>query len=541
MRIRSNPYAAALIALGLGLFASRDSSAEPPEARVLPIERLVRQLSLDLRGNVPDMSDYDAVEGASELPDALLDAYLASDDFRIQMRRYHESLLWTNPAASLASTTTNLTPASVNGVSIYRLLGRRRKYRGGDGTAECQAKPQAQLGFEVDGSPKAEDFGSVAGTPLRREGYVEVHPYWEPNPAATIKVCAFDAQTAESFTYAAGTYACDSAQSVTLTDRCGCGANLEHCTGAAVSRDVVSSFREQILRTIDDHTVGGAPYSKLLTSKTAYVNGPISHFLGKVAHTLPLSKIQAGLQPSDGALPEKEYLDETWTAYERQAPHSGVLTLPAYLLRYQTLRGRANRYRIAFRGQYFEPPSIADTGCLDAGDDLTQRCVCRGCHTTLEPIAAHFGKFAEAGTMSFEDLTAVFPNRVACDAAVDPPYSGFCSRFYAAVPDAADPDILWWKLKPLQFADDAHPDIQPNFDAGPLGLAQADIDSGTFHRVAVHQLFEFLMKRPANLDVTSPDYEGATLDAIAANFQQHDSLRKAVRALVTLPSYRRLP
>jgi hypothetical protein len=546
MRLRQSSRVRIGIGVALALAVSARAEAAPPGSSRLPVERVVRQLSLDLRGNVPEMADYDAVEGAADVPDALVESYLGSDEFRVQMRRYHEALLWTNPSVSLTSVTTALGPVTIDGVSIYRTTGRRSLYRGGDGTVDCQAKPQSILGYEPDGTPKAEDFGMASGKPVRREGYVEVHPYWEANPAVTIKVCAFDAQATETFMIAsgteAGTYSCNTLQGVGRSARCGCGPNLAFCTVTAVGNAVVAAFREQLLRSVDDHTVGGAPYSQLLTSKRAYVNGPLSHFLSYVAHTLPLSSIQVGLQPADGDVPSVPYGDATtWVAFEREAPHSGILTLPAYLLRYQTLRGRANRYRIAFRGQYFEPPSTQDSGCLEVGDDLTQRCVCRGCHTTLEPLAAHFGKFTEAGSMSLAHFPESFPTRAACNAGLVPSVSTFCDRFYSLVPALDDPDLRFWKLKPLRYADAAHPEVKPSFDAGPEGLAQADIASGLFHRSAVLQLFEFLMKRPANLDVTSPDYEGLTLEAIAADFQQHDDLKKAVLALVKLPAYRRLP
>jgi hypothetical protein len=49
------------------------------------------------------------------------------------------------------------------------------------------------------------------------------------------------------------------------------------------------------------------------------------------------------------------------------------------------------------------------------------------------------------------------------------------------------------------------------------------------------------MKRSPDLDVTSPDYEGDILDTIAADFAVHDDLRQALRALVSLPAYRRMP
>ncbi len=535
------------LVVAAALVVGASVQAAPPESAKgsLPIERFVRQLSLDLRGNVPEMTDYDAVDGASDIPATLLEAYLASDEFRLQMRRYHEALLWTNPTVSLTNVRVTLS-ASSGPTPLWRAQGRRALYRGGDGSAECQAKPQSTIGYEPDGSPRTEDFGLVAGKPVRREGYVEVHPYWESDPSVTIKVCAFDAQTTSSFVVPsgidAGTWPCDSLSGTIRSEHCGCGPELAYCNTSAVVTTVVSSMREQVLRSVDDHTGGGEPYSKLVTTPRAYVDGPLSHYLHYVAHVLPHSSVQTGLQPADGPVPLLgDHAAKGWVAYDRLEPHSGVLTLPAYLLRFQTQRGRANAYRIAFRGQYFEPPSAKDTGCFEVGDDLTQRCVCRGCHTTLEPLAAHFGKFSEAGSMVLTSYPESYLTRTACLNGLLPSVSSFCDRFYSVVPALEDPDIRYWKLKALQYADAQHPLVEPNFEAGPRGLAEADIASGLFHRVAVGHLFEFFMKRLPNLDVTSPDYEGATLDALAADFAKHDDLRQAITALVKLPAYRRLP
>jgi hypothetical protein len=54
-------------------------------------------------------------------------------------------------------------------------------------------------------------------------------------------------------------------------------------------------------------------------------------------------------------------------------------------------------------------------------------------------------------------------------------------------------------------------------------------------------MFEMLMKREANLDPTSPDFEGALIDQLAKDFQTHDNLKLLVQQLVKLPMYRRMP
>ena len=387
----------------------------------------------------------------------------------------------------------------------------------------------------------------IAGVAVRREGWVEVHPYWDPNPAAVLKICAFDAQTTASYTVLsgadAGTYSCDHVAARTKTDKCGCGPNANYCiVSAPVATAVVASMREQLLRSVDDHTAGGEPYSAMLTTKKAYLNGTLSHYFTYLAQQQVAGSTQNGYQPSDGVMPSIPYLESgTWTAYTRGEPHSGVLTLPAYLLRFQTLRGRANRYRIAFQGQYFAPPGSKDVGCLEAGNDLTLRCVCRGCHITLEPLAAHFSQFVDAGTTSLYDFAESFATRAECLYGALPYQGGWCDRYYVTVPSISDPDVRPYKLKALEYDDAEHPLVAQNRAAGADGLAQADIDSGLFHKVAVTSLFEQLMTRAPELDVTSPDYEGETIAALAKSFKEHDDLKQTIRELVALPSYRRLP
>ncbi|APR84773.1 Hypothetical protein A7982_10122 [Minicystis rosea] len=518
--------------------------------RDVSIERLVRRLSIDLRGTVPDATEYDAVAGKDTLPDEVLQSYLDSDAFRIQMRRYHEDLLWTNPTATLGEVGFALSTATVGTGTVYFVTAtnKRKLFRGGDGTHNCQDKPQSTLGWDANGLPIAELMGTDTSGDFYAEGWVDVHPYWEPDPKKTIRVCAFDAQQTETYTLPAGdvdagTHTCDDQFAVGKAKSCGCGPDLAYCmTTAAVQGPVLAAMREQLLRLVDDSTDGTRPYSDIVTTKRSWINGPLTHYFRYLAARQTLGRVQNIYQPSDGPLPDLAFTaGDTWVEVEREEPHSGILTLPAYLLRFQTNRGRANRYRIAFEGQYFQPPSTIDTGCNKEGEDLTQRCVCRNCHSTLEPLAAHFGLFIEAGTTSLRDFTRNYDSYKACAKAGPLVSNGWCDRYYAPVPDTVDPDIRPYKLKALRYADKDHPAIGPNFDAGPVDLVKQDLESGVFHQVATRHMFELLMKREPNLDPTSADFEGELVDEIAKEFQAHDNLKLLVTRLVKLPMYRRMP
>src|SRR3954463_3245729 len=56
----------------------------------------LRRLSLDLRGRVPTVEEYEALDTVGDVPRLLIQTWLATDDFRLAMRRYHEAMLWPN-------------------------------------------------------------------------------------------------------------------------------------------------------------------------------------------------------------------------------------------------------------------------------------------------------------------------------------------------------------------------------------------------------------------------------------------------------------
>ncbi|AKT37434.1 hypothetical protein [Chondromyces crocatus] len=542
-------------ALSFALVTSLSSSAMAEEDqcylhRELSVERQLRRLSLDLRGVVPDVAEYAAVEGLDEIPEAIVKTYLESDEFRIQMRRHHENLLWTNPNVALANVGFALgSTRFADTTLVYHVTaaGTSRLYRGGDGTHYCQNRPQSELGYQPDGLPVAESMGVDGTGEFFAEGWVEIHPYWEADPSKTIKVCAFDAQATTEYTLPpgdvdAGTHTCDSPVS-TKSKSCGCGPDLAYCMlTSVVQPQVLASMREQLLRLVDDYTDGTRPYSGLISTKRSWVNGPLAHYFHYLGRRQTFSLTQNIHQPADGLLPEVPYTAvDQWVEVEREAPHAGILTLPAFLLRFQTNRARANRYRIAFEGQHFQPAGTKDTGCAKEGDDLTQRCVCRSCHVTLEPLSAHFGLFVESGSTVLSDFETEFPTASACANGYAPRSAAWCARYYSPVPDAVDPDIRPYRLKALEYDDAAHPLIGPNFSAGPEGLAQKNIESGLFHEVATRNLFELLMKRSPDLDPTSTQGESKLIQQLAEEFRAHDNFKLLVARLIQLPAYRRMP
>jgi hypothetical protein len=472
------------------------------------------------------------------------------------MRRFHEQQLHTNPATvalryngMTLSEVTAETAGSTTKVWQLTSTTKRKAFRGGDGSYACQDLPQsdASLGY-TNGVPNCKNIGpDSSGVDVCLEGWVNVAPYWDP--ANPIKVCAFDAQEAATYekttTPNPGTYSCGdlSAQN---QHGCGCGPNLSKCMRSTLEPMIWADLREQLLRLVDDHAMGKQPYSELLTTRQMYTNGRLDFWKKNLAPALTYSRTYNEWHTGDAALEATpDWNDNTWHAVTREAPHSGILTLPAFTLRFQTNRGRANRFRIAFLNQYFVAPSTPDrVGCTDDAADVTERCYCRDCHRVLEPLAAHFAVVSEAGSGLLTDFKKIVYSKTECNAQVLPGSSSVCSRFYAEgeAPDPNDPSKMVdvWRLIPLEYAD-AHPEVAENFDKGPEALAKQAITDGSLARSTVAHLFAFLVRREMNLDPASEDNEIPLLDELAKEFQADDNLPRLAKRIVQLAVFRRMP
>ena len=551
----------------LSLIASSAAAQPVPATCDVPRDvdkyQLLRRLSLDLRGRVPSFAEYNALDAQSTVEPTQVKAFLATDDFRVVMRRYHEELFWPNVSnVRLNNTNAQVSPQALKtpGSTAYLIqsTGRKNLYRNDSdlvtatwgrscGDFEQTTFDPAFPGqFRIDAtSPSV--YKEVQGTKtVFQEGYRLVHPYWEPNPATMIKVCAFDAQ--ETLTVIIGTRAVSCGDYTANNQKaCGCGPNLRFCYGPAaqVANAITGSLREQLGRAVDKVTTGGRPYTDLVLSSKAEVNGPISYWKRHLSYNLSLSRIYASPDVSEEA-GSYDFNDATWHEVDRNNPgstepsanlHAGVVTLPGYLLRFQTNRGRANRFRIDFECENFTPPSTIEqpgTGtpaCTSAGTDLTGRCTCRYCHRILEPLAAGFGQFAEAGTTVL--AAAAFPRM---SAACKGSSSAFCNRFYVTDTDDANPGALL----PYQYADAAHPGIASAIVAGPKKRANEIIADGTFARCTVKRLFAQLVKRDMNV-LGAQAGELPLLTSLSAGFKTNGySLPWLVEQVVQLPQYRRV-
>jgi hypothetical protein len=543
------PLCRLVLGLGLALPAAAQAEAEQCDAaRELDKYQLLRRLSLDLRGQVPSYDEYEALAGHETVPEAWVKTWLGGDEFRQVARRYHETLLWPNVSnMRWVGTNSRLTALPFGAVTVQS-TGRRRTYRGVTDLvtplgAQCGDFEQTQFDPAFPGQFRPHPAFIIYQNPgtsdeTRQEGWRWVEPYW--SPGTPIKVCAYDAQLTPTTTIGSGsnarTVSCGSTEADGRRE-CGCGPDLRWChpqSQAMVDNPIRQSLREQLGRAVDEVTVGGKPYTDLLLSTKAWQNGRIAWWKRHLAGHYSLSLTYNVADPAE-EVAELHFTDaDTWVEVERGPDHAGVLTLPAYLLRFQTDRGRANRQRIAFECEHFAPPAELpeQAGCSMTTDDLVNRCGCQYCHAVLEPLAARYGKFAEAGTTLMTDPARFPAENPACN--VNNP-SAFCRRFY--VTEAGAPRRGW--LQALQFAD-LHANVQAAYDEGPRGRAQQLIETGAFARCTVKRVFTHLVKRDLRIKGNEAE-ELELMQSLAQGFTQNGySFPWLVEQVVSLPQYRRI-
>jgi hypothetical protein len=551
----------------LSLIASSAAAQTVPATCDAPREvdkyQLLRRISLDLRGRVPSFAEYNALDAKSTVEASQVKAFLATEDFRVVMRRYHEELFWPNVSnvrLNAVSSQLSARALKTGGSNVFSIgsAGKQNLYRNdADLTTvthgrECGDFEQTTFDpafpgqFRIDRASASVYKETQGAKTVYQEGWRLVHPYWEPNPATMVKVCAFDAQETPSVMIDGSPVSCGD-YTAGNQRACGCGPNLRFCYGPPqqVANAITASLREQLGRAVDKVTVGGKPYTDLLLASKVEVNGPISYWKRNMSHNLSLSRIYAVPDASEQT-GNFEFTDATWHEVDRNDTtssdpssklHAGVVTLPGYLLRFQTNRGRANRFRIDFECENFVPPSTIEApgsgtpACTSAGTDLTGRCTCRYCHKILEPLAAGFGQFAEAGTTVLS--AAQFPRM---SAACRDSKSGYCNRFYVTDTDDANPGALL----PYQYADAAHPGIGAALAAGPKKRANEIINDGTFARCAVKRIFSQFVKRDMHV-LGAESEELPLLTSLSDGFKTNGySMPWLVEQVVSLPQYRRV-
>ncbi len=496
-----------------------------PPLDALDRDQYLRALSLDLRGELPSAEDLAAVADADDVPAALIDDWLASDAFAAQAVRRHRALLWNNVEnTTLLGASSSLQRATgdefAGAPSVYYRRNRAQTYRGA--VAPCLNEPAR---FDADGNVISRMVDGV-----RREGFVEVAPYWDP--ATPIRLCGFDANPAE---VTPDGVTCDSLAGLNDAE-CGCGPDLERCTLGAVHRAVNRAMGEAMDRLLHQLIVEDRPYTELFSTKRAFVNGPLVFFYRRQAK---IGRFNFDPAPVNvDTLPDLGFTDEdTWVEITLPPAHAGLLTRAAYLLRFQTNRSRANRFYDAFLCAPFQPPAgglpVADEAAQRT-PDLQERAGCKYCHALLEPSAAHWGRWMENGAGYLEP--AQFPpareDCLSC-ARTGRNCSAECRNFYVTNTLSPVEEEYVGMLNAYYFRRDDH---VRNVETGPRLLANTAVADGRLTQCVSQRTAEWLLGR--TLDHAGDD---AWVGELARSFAaQGYSYRALVRQIVTDPRYRRV-
>ena len=541
--------------------SAQDQEVCADEAVELDGARLVRRMSLDLQNRLPTMREMrDEVAEDGSLLDGTVDRFMASDGFLQMVREHHADLLWPNlNQVQVVPNTQLLIPFDAgDGSQIWYAPIRSLFTRvvEGQGTLypTCRNEPAE---FDDQGRVILEPTFVEDAIVAYSEGYVEVTPYWAPD--TTIKVCALDAQPdlvatvcpgpAERYPFAENScrgatgvdplleepfrgsqVACGSSLNI-LAPGCGCGANLRHCAPVPIIEQILQDLIEQQMRIVDRVVSEDRPYEEILTARELGWNGRLVHYLRYLAPT------NGGLYPGnleDYSLPDIEYTDESWYTTTRGTLHAGVLTSPGYLMRFAADRMRAHRYYNAFECRAFTPsgPLPSPFEPCSQREDLTERCGCDSCHITLEPLSAHWGRFAANGYGALNPIE--FPRD----------FGGRCTFPFASVEDFQICTRVY-NLNAMgdsaQYANMLNgyvfrsPDEYPILETGPRLRVESSVDRGVIQSCLAERMWAELMRREPDAIETAE-----VIPELIERFEAEGrSLKALVRAIVELAAYRR--
>ncbi len=515
-----------LLLLALQARAANVCSAEPLQDEL----QYLRRLSLDLEGRAPTLAELERVLETGRVETAQLDGLLGKPQLKRIVRAWLRDAIYGNLVVPLTqnfglarSDGTGGFPASGDVLWIpNRALAYRPRANGN--AVPCLNEPAR---FNADGTPATHDVGD--GYP--REGWVAVHPYWERDPTATVKVCAFDAQAALRTPSGADC----SRHEHSLNPACGCGPALRFCQGSTLGKvDTTTTINralvEQALRLADRVVDEGRPLSDVLTLRELEVNGPLAHYL--TWQTATTVDFLSRPSPSFSA-PVMEFTNESWVRVPLSGRASGVLATPFYLLKFTTNRARANRFFNAFLCVALQAPPGGLPSPAEACSqepDLSKRCGCNACHQVLEPAAAHWGRFTEAGTFELTDTE--FPSFDATCIADGGALPDRCAHYVTRARVGAEAPYVG-KLRSLLFAS---PESVAAVAAGPGAWAREKIDSKEVGACVTRRFFEKLVGRPFREDLAD---ERALEASLRERFDTSGGdLGALLRAIVALPQYR---
>jgi hypothetical protein len=521
-------YLPLLFALGAILLwqgkARLNAKVCAPQEPQLSLQYL-RRLSLDLRGHLPTVAELQKVAEEKKIPDDIIDGMLSSTSFVDQMSMYHKDLLWGN-VSTVRFMNGNWQLGGNGTTAPYYIVSvsRRIRFRG-TRRVSCRNVPAE---FDAKGNiiTTEQEVTESNGTKVmaRREGYVMVAPYWDPSKK--VKVCAFDAQATMSVNVNGTTRDC---RTYTGGTKCACGPNLRWCLTSAIQTTLRNDLVSQTLEFAKTIIQKDRPYTDILLASDMPINGPISHFLryqtnapGGLLYVTPEQNVN---------VPAIPFNKPGWTWVQRKELHAGVLTMPLYLLKFASNRGRANRFYNAFLCSYFQAPP---EGLPPASDschnqpDLMKRCGCQDCHKSVEPLASYWGRWAEAGWAVLNK--GEFPMLSSKCSQARYRNDATCRRLYFTQPNHPDEEKFRGYLRAFVFSTQQ---MKANIEAGPRALSIKHIDNGDFALCTVRKMWTwFVGKAP------TPQQQERVVELATLFKGNKYSLKTLIKLIVKSPEYR---
>lgn len=481
--------------------------------------RYLRALSLDLRGTVPTPQEYQALQKLDDVPGSWIDNWLNQPEFATRAVRWHKSLLWNNISNELLFTV----PSRIRttGDVYWRPSTIAIRQRGAN--TFCGNQP-AQ--FNQDGElrlPRDEN-GWI------REGWVEVEPYWAPG--TKIKVCALDAR--DNVLSESGQ---PCGQRTTTSDTsCGCGPNLKWCASTFARQTIKQSMNEQIDRMIVANVLQNRSYLDLFTTTKTFINGPLAYYWTHQTGAGANIRNQPAQLNTEQFPAELGWQDTSkWVEIPAGEQHAGILTQPAYLIRFQTNRARANQFFTQFMCQPFQPPGGGLA--LDDGSneelDLQKRDGCKYCHAMLEPAAAYWGRWPEnsAGYLEPQNYPAQSQDCKIC-AETGRQCSTECRTHYNLDTSSDKMASYAGYLNAYLFRSQDH---FVNVESGPKLLARSAVADNRMPNCVTKRNMEHYFGRALSTE------EQKHINKLVQHFAKNDySYTALVKAIVTSETYRRV-
>jgi hypothetical protein len=567
------------------------TTAPAPDDKLSPT-RVLRRISLALRGSVPKVEEYEALVVAADPEKALsqaIDDGLTSPEFYEQMVGLGHSWI-TN-----GEFTTGAQGDGYSGNMSTHL-------------AQCKATsahPGAWYALqETSSAANFCDDQDPTGAPSTLAPKM-VEPWWAPG--TQVEVVGYATLEDTELDLPDGTKV-NCASSHTLyynvgpSDKigCGCGPNMVWCfpgtgLGSGSSRDDTMQRRhvwDEPARLVAHLAWHDLPLSDLVTGNYTVGNNMVrAEYLRLARRTGAYPELDQNTtwwKPSqdkgrrdplhtadDDPWAWREFVVEELTPFllaanaDKKAtgdlsrsfhwdprddagpspgfPAAGVLTMPGVNSSFVRERPRAARFLEAFACQKFTPPPPA-LNLGPPGVDIAKTGTCQHCHKLMDPVAVAFKRwdYGDNYYVPFSMLVDVGPWEITPEEVAGKyPYNGnpFSRWTSAWIPGTV--------LTPIKQADaDKNPGalamdtipkdyeilgVHPDGTTGPLGFGKVLVTSGAFDRCAVQKLYHRFVGH--ELD---PEREALYIASLAADFVKGGrKVRPFVKALMGKPEFRR--